>query len=154
MALTPSKRHSNWSSVTWTPYLSDGTTPGTPVPWTGVQGIDIDPRGEIIMHSGDGDLLPTTKMFSFADPQVTVTFRDLKALQQAVPGQRGVLTATHGDAHNAVGAGGGGYLLTVARAIVENNPSGGQHRQFGEGRAIISIESVDGITNPMTYAAL
>jgi hypothetical protein len=34
-----------------------------------------------------------------------------------------------------------------------DNPGGGSHRQFGQGRLAFAGESTDGVTNPMTFTA-
>lgn len=141
-------RHMNWTTVTFTP---EG---GSLVTLTGVQNVEIDPRGSIVTHSGDGDKFPTTKINDFQDPMITVTFRALTILNGLAVGTRGAFSAVHNDARYGVTAASGGYTVAMANAIIENKPSGGQHRQFGDGRLIMTAESTDGLTNPMTFTAL
>jgi hypothetical protein len=145
---TPSKRHLNWPTVTFTP------AGGSLGAITGVQDFEIAPGGNLIKHSGDGDRAPTTVVNDYNDPTVTVTHRDLTAQHALVPGVRGVLVGTHADAKNGVVVGGGGYTVTLTNAVIGDNPSGGRHRQFGEARTMFSAESADGTTSALAYAAL
>jgi hypothetical protein len=145
---TPSKRHMNWTGTTWTP------SGGSAAVWTGVTNVAIDPRGSVKANSGDWDRFPTTKVADFSDPMITVTFKDLTALNAVAQGSRGAFTSIHNDAKNGTQAASGGYTVTMANAIIENKPTGGAHREYGEGQVTISAESTDGLTNPLTYAAL
>jgi len=147
MPVTPSKRHVNWT-VSFTP--SGGSLGAI----TGVQNCEIAPNGNLLKHSGDADRFPTTVVNDFQDPSVTVTHRDLLAQHALAPGIRGVLVCTHLDAKNLAVATGGGYTATLTNAIIQDNPSGGAHRAYGEGRCMFFAESTDGTTNPLAYAAL
>jgi hypothetical protein len=145
MPAVPSKRHMNWDGVGFTPLL------GTLVPITGVQNVRITMRPEMQTHSGDGDIMPTVKVVSFRDPMVVVSHRDMSASHALEPGTRGTFSARHLDAVNAGVAGGGSYTVGVANGIIGETPSGGNHRQYGDGEINIETWSVDGVTNPLTF---
>ena len=132
MSLTPTKRQMNWTATTFV--TSDASPVTTTI--TGVTSVDIDLQGSKKEFSGDGDMFVTTLVHDFSNPQVTVQTADLAALHALVPGLRGTFTSTHNDAKNGVGVGGGGYTVVLSQAMVNNNPTGGKHREFGEGSEI------------------
>lgn len=142
------RRHMNWTGTSFTP------SGGTLTSITGVTDVEIDHRGSVITHSGDGDKFSTTKVNDFSDPMVTITCRDLTTLNGFAVGARGAVASTHNDARYGTTAAGGGYSIALANAIVANKTQGGQHRQFGEGRLMFEAESTDGTTNPLTFTAL
>jgi hypothetical protein len=146
--LVPTKRHVNWGPVTFTP------AGGTLSTLSGVQDVRIQTQGNLIKHSGDGDRFPTVVTNDYNDPMITVDYRDLTHLHGLTPGQRGVLVCTHRDPTNGVAAGGGAYAATLSPAVVQDTPSGGRHRDWGQGQAIFSCESTDGVTNPLSFSAL
>jgi hypothetical protein len=150
MAKTPSKRFINWKDSTFT---TDDTVPVI-YNMTGVTSVDIDPQGEVKKFSGDGDLFPTTIAHTFSDPQITVQFADITAAHSLPPGLRGSFSSTHLDAKNGDSDDGGAYTVNLAHAMVNNTTTGGKHREFGEASVIISAESIDGVTNPLTYTAV
>lgn len=145
---TPSKRHMNWTTVT---YITSTPTTFTS---TGVQSIEIEPGGQVITSSGDADKYPTTIVLNFSEPQITVKLLDLNLLHSLTPGLRGTFSAVHNDAKNGVTASSGGYTLALANAIIVNNPSSGAHKEFGSGDFVMKAESTDGSTNPLSYTAL
>lgn len=145
---TPSKRHLNWTGTSFTP------AGGSLTAITGVTDVQIAGGGSVITHSGDGDRFPTTKVNDFADPKITVHCRDLSTLNGFAIGTRGAFASTHNDAKNGITAASGGYSVALAAAIIADKTTGGQHRQFGEGQLMLEAESADGVTNPLTFAAL
>jgi hypothetical protein len=145
---TPSKRHTNVRSVVFT------STVPTVYTLTGVQSARINPRGEVITHSGDADVFPTTKVLSFQDPQVMVTARDHTVINSLALGTRGTLVLTIDDAKNANTASSGGYTATLSNAILADKSTEATHRQYGQGDLTWEAESTDGITNPLGFAAL
>jgi hypothetical protein len=145
---TPTKRHMNWQDVIFTDTASAATT------ITGVTSIDIDMQGSKKEFSGDADQFVTTLVHDFSNPQITVQSADLAAIQTMAPGLRGSFTATHLDAKNADTASSGGYTVAMTHCMVNNNPTGGKHREFGEGSFILTAESTDGTTSPISFSAL
>jgi hypothetical protein len=144
-----SKRHMNWKTVTFT--IAGGAT----VTLTGVTSIRVEPGGNVIKHSGDADHGPSLIVNDFQDTSITISGRDLANIHLLPPGTRGAVAATHLDAKDQSGATGtGAYILGLANAVVVNNPGGGDHRQFGDGQIVINGEWPDGITNPLSYAAV
>jgi hypothetical protein len=147
----PGNRHMNWKPIVWTP---GGVSP-IPLVIDGVQGFDLDFRGNIVTHMGDADAYPTMKTLANSDPMFTCTNRDMIALHSLPPGTRGTSFAgTHRDARMLAAAGGGGYTATMSGPIVEGNTAGGAYATYGEGRVMVSGESADGITSPVTFTLL
>lgn len=140
------RRQFNWQAVSYTP------AGGTLVAITGVTSIDVDPNGSVQKFSGDGDRFPTTIVSDFIDNLITITSGDLQAIRSLDPGTFGALAMLHKDAKktaNTAEAGDIAYAITSPRAMIQNNPTGGQHKQFGSGRLLICMESPDGVTNPL-----
>lgn len=147
---TPSKRFINWTSTTLTTY---DTVPVVNI-IDGVTSIDIDPQGETKKFDGDGDMFPTTVAHTFSDPQITIQFANLLMAHSLPPGMRGIFSSVHNDAKNGAVANGGAYAVNLAHAMVNNMTTGGKHREFGEASTTLSAESVDGVTNPLTFSAV
>jgi hypothetical protein len=146
--MATTKRHMNIKSAGFTP------SGGSLLNLTGSQNVEIDHRGSSVMHSGDDDHFPTTRVVDFEDPMITLTFRDITVLNGVAVGTRGALTFQHLDARYGATAASGGYTATMAGAILTNKTVGAQHRQLGDARATFEGESTDGITNPLGFAAL
>lgn len=141
---TPSGRQVNWDPVTWTP------AGGSILTFNGITGIDIDPNGNLLKFSGDGDRYPTTVINDFIDNMVTITLANLVQARTVGPGSRGAWAGTHLDAKGqGAGTTAGNMLYAMANSVVQNNPTGGQHRQYGQARILICAESTDGVTNPL-----
>jgi hypothetical protein len=140
----------NWRGVSFTPTGSNNATS-----ITGVTGVEVDPNGNLIKFSGDIDRYPTTIVNDFIDNMITITAADLAALRSLPPGTRGAMAAIHKASPNQTATTATGdmtYTITGPQGIVQNNPTGGQHRQFGQGRLLVCAESTDGLTNPLATA--
>lgn len=143
-------RQFNWEGVSITP------TTAAQVAITGVTSFDIDPQGSAQKFSGDGDRYPTTVVSDFVDNLITIVAADLQAIRTLVPGTYGALAALHKDARKATASATSGHIGDIAYAVADpnlmvvNNPTGGQHRQYGQGRLICCAESTDGTTNPLS----
>jgi hypothetical protein len=144
--MAATKRQFNWRGVSFTP------TSTTLVPITGVTSVEVDENGTAAKFSGDGDQGPTTVIKEFLDQMITITAADLIAIRSLPAGTRGAFAAIHKDAKQ-VGAtaqtGDISYAVGDPKAYIVNNPVGGGHRKFGEGRIIICTEWADGATNPL-----
>lgn len=143
-----SKLKVNFRSTSFTP------SGGSLTAIAGVQGIDFDPSGNLLKFSGDMDRYPTTIINDFIDNIVTITAGDVGAIRSLTPGTRGAMSTIHKASGNQLATSGAGsldmtYTITNPLAIIQNNPTSGQHRAFSTGRLIICAESSDGLTNPL-----
>lgn len=141
MSAVATKRHMNWSGVTFTP------TAGVPVVFSGVLSVQINPGGSLLKFSGDGDRYNTTVVNDFNDPSIVVECADAAAVASCFTGQVGVFTATHNDAKNVAGT--GAITYTFNGATVDKLSSGGAHKQFGKSSISFVCSSADGVTNPI-----
>src|SRR5207253_794461 len=102
------KRYMNWSGVSFTPNGGTATT------ITGVTSIAIDPGGNLVKFSGDGDRYNTMVVNDHNDPVITIQAADLAAIRANPPGTIGTFTATLQDARNGTGT--GAITFTLANA--------------------------------------
>jgi hypothetical protein len=138
-----SKLQLNWSAVGFTP-----PDPGTLIPITHVQEVQVDPGGTLLTYAGDNDRYPTTIVNAMSNPKVSVTSADTGGLQGISPGTVGTFTATHLDAKGATG---GNIVYTVINAVVENTPGGGQFGAWSSGTMTMLAFSSDGSTSPISF---
>jgi hypothetical protein len=134
----------NFSACTFTPVSA------TAINLDGITQIQLDPGGSVAKFGGDVDHGPSTVVNDYVDYTVTITMADISLLNTLTPGLRGVLTWTHQDAKGAVG---GSIIYTLADAMIVNNPSGGQFRQYGMGTVQVTAEWAGGSTNPLSVTA-
>jgi hypothetical protein len=142
-ALGPTKRYVNWEQVQM-----------NSVNLTGVTSLSVNPDGKLLKFSGDGDKYMTCVVIDVQDPSVDIVCADVEAMRTVPCGTRGPFTATQLDAKNLATPGGGGLIFSSADAIVENNPTSGDHRAYAKGTLNVSFESVDGQTNPLLSTAV
>ena len=138
---SPTKRHMNWTGVTFTP------SGGSPITITGVTSVEIDGGGTLAKFSGDGDRYNTVIVNDFNEPTITVHAADLAAIRAYPVGTVGVFSAVHNDARN--GSSTGAITYTLSNAVIASNPIKGTHRQFGSGLLTFTAFSSDGQTNPL-----
>jgi hypothetical protein len=138
----------NWTSTSFVQTAPSAST----IAITGVTDVEYARNAGVLKHSGDGDHFVTTLINDFEDPALTITHRDLTASYGIVVGARGTISSVHNDARYGVTTAGGGYTVALV-GMVTDNPGGGSHRQFGQGRLAFAGESTDGVTNPMTFTA-
>lgn len=143
MPATPTKRFMNWTAVEF----------GTQI-FTGVTTLKWTKGGSTKVFSGDGDRMPTCIVADFTEPKATLACADEAAVNSCPVGTRGTLIATRLDAKNYALTGGGGLTYTGINGIITDGDVGGAHREYGEGNLSISFESSDGVTNPVSTAAL
>lgn len=139
---TASKRHMNWTAVTFTP------SSGSPVTFTGVTSVEIETGGSLAKFAGDGDRFNTVIVNDFNEPQITVHSADISAVRAYPVGTTGIFSATHNDARN--GGGTGAITFTLTNAVIASNSIKGAHRQFGQGVITFVAFSNDGQTNPLS----
>lgn len=132
----------NWSGVSFTP--SGGQT----LAITGVTEIEIENKGNLVKFSGDGDRYYTTVVNDVMDPTITIHTADLMVLRTIATGTLGTFVATLNDARNGTGT--GSITFSLTNAVVASTHVHGTHRQFGQGKLVISSFSTDGVTNPLS----
>jgi hypothetical protein len=135
---------SNWTSVGFTP------TGGSLTSFNRVNGVDIDPGGELLPYKGDADRYPTVITNQNNHPRITLRSGNVALLQGFASGTAGVFTATFNDAAGVVG----GAIVYTIQAVVQNAPAGGQHAQYGEGQLVMMGRSVDGVTSPIAFTRI
>lgn len=133
----------NWSGVSFTP------SGGSLTAILKIKNVNIDPGGSLAPNSADADKFPTTIVCLMSNPKVNIGSYDVAGLQGFSPGQVGTVGATFNDAKAATG---GSIVYTVINAVVENNPGGGEHAQYGEGTLSFLAFSTDGVTSPISFS--
>ncbi len=146
---TPSKRHVNWSAVTWTQSSPTAVTNNI----SGVQSLRVDRNLQSIQHSGDADFYPTVVVMVGGQPSISVSHRDLTVAYGIPDVSRGTLSAKHSDAKNGITASSGGYTVQLV-GLMTGNDLEGAHRQFGGTTLTVIGESTDGTTSPLSFTAL
>lgn len=140
--MAASKLQMNWAAVGFTP------TGGTLISIIKVTEVNFDPGGSLKPYSGDVDRFPTTMVNDMNNPKATVMTGDVATVQALAPGTIGEFTATWKDAKLATG---GDILYTLANAVVETNPAGGKHADYGSATLTLRAFSADGATNPLSF---
>lgn len=141
---TPSKRFRNWTTVTH-----------NAVAVTGVRDISVDYGVQDIQEGADADMGPTHGVVTFQSPKITVQTFDAMALIAVAHGAKGVFSAVWNDSYNGVTAGGGGYTLTTnALTYIGGRGQQGPYNQIGTQALTFHTVWGDGVTNPLSWAAL
>lgn len=141
-------KHMNWT-VSFTP------AGGAATPILGVTDVQIDPQGNLLKLSGDGDRFNTTVVKDFEDPMVTIQSNNTAQYAALTTGTVGVLTCTHLDAINqSVGVGQFAIRYVLSNSVINKNSRGGAHRAFGKGSLSFDSYSSDGTTNPLAITVL
>lgn len=146
--MTPTNLFLNWTQVQFTP------TGGSALVINLVEGIDFDPGGQLLAHSSDAARFPVALVNHMNHPKATVRSANLNRISALAPGSKGVFQAVLNDALNGDVAGSGAIKYVLNNAVVQNNPSGGQHQQYGKGSAVFLAYSSDGVTSPLSATVL
>jgi len=134
----------NWTSTGFTP------TGGSLQAVSRVSGIDIDPGGQLLEYSGDGNRFPVAIFNHMNKPSFTINSENIGVLSSLAPGAVGVVSSILNDPKNGAGAGSGAILFALANAVLENPKMGGKHMAYATGSATFKGYSSDGVTSPLT----
>lgn len=146
------KRHMNISSLT---IAQTSPVTLTAVTVEGIKSFDIDPQYSNIQDAGDGDLGPTYSANDFQDPAITFNSTAAFILAAAmVPGHFYTIVATINDADLGAVATDGGKLITATNCFIDGAPTKNQYRQYSTTDLKVGTIWADGVTNPITVAAL
>jgi hypothetical protein len=143
---TATNRFINWTGVTYT----YGTSPTT-VTITGVTDCKIDRKATKQAFKGDGDLYDTTVVTKKKERMVTITSGNQAALDSIPEDTSGTLVFILNDAKNGVGTGARTYTM-VGAIRVDDASVTGKHENFSTGSVTFMGVSVDGTTDPLTFA--
>ncbi len=139
---TATKRYFNWENAGFTP------AGGSLIPIDGVTSVRFGTGGAVDKFYGDGDLYPSTIVYSREEPSITITSGNVAALLQLPGGTRGTFTVTLMDAVNKLST--GAITFTVIGCVVRMLDLNGQHKQFPGPTLTIDVGAADGITNPVS----
>lgn len=128
----------NWSSVEF------ATTA-----ITRVTSVMFGQGGELIEFAGDNNRYPVVIANNISKPHCSITSADAATLMGITPGTSGTLTATQNDALAALG---GGIVWTMVNAVHQNTDDSGSWGAFATSTATFRAFSVDGVTNPLSFA--
>ena len=147
MALTPTNKFINVSSVGFTP------SGGSLTSIKGVKSITLNPNAQALKDSADGDLFNTFAGVVGLDYVVDVVVNIPMTLNAITPGVAGTLVFTANDARNAAVTAGGAQVFTVSNCVFQPQTMNLTHRQLGTNSYQFDTWSTDGVTNPVSVAA-
>lgn len=147
MALSPTNRFINPSSVSFTP------SGGTLTAIKGVKSIGINPNVQVLKESGDADFFNTFAGAVSADWVIDVQFINTMSLNSVTPGVIGTFTFTINDARNGAVTGGGAMIYTISNAVYDPGNMSNPHRQMSTASAQFHTYSTDGTTSAVAVAA-
>jgi hypothetical protein len=145
---TPTNLFLNWTQVQFTP------TGGSALSFNMVENVEFDPGGQLLPHSSDAARYPVALVNHMNNPKATMQSANIAKINALAPGAKGAFQAVLNDALNGDVAGSGAIRYVLNNAVVQNNPSGGHHSQYGKGSAVFLAYSSDGVTSPLSATVL
>lgn len=138
----------NVGPVTWTP------SGGVAVTLTGIKTANYDEKIEVIKETADAELFNTVAAAVHFEPTMALETINPYQLIATVGGSRGTLVVTVRDAYNGIAALGGGYTLTMANAFLEQRSQSYKKNAYGTQNLSFGAISADGLSHPVSVAAL
>lgn len=135
----------NWTGVT----VTYGTSPTT-INLSEVVDLEVGRKGEVKRWTADAGVFAKALAVKNKTRTITIKGGAINLLASVPEDTLCTIVGVLNDLNN--GTGSGAITVTAVRGTVTSNPFKGQNNEFGLGDLEFECSSVDGTTDPITYA--